>query len=81
MAILTEQDKVLIREFIDEKWSEYIMRGEKLDRYLFIEQKLRGWDRKKPRGCKCEYKSLKQIVGSLINQYRSIIDTPGDSEI
>ena len=81
MATLTEQDKVLIREFIDEKWSEYIMRGEKLDRYLFIEQKLRGWDKPKKRGCKCEYKSLKQIVGSLINQYREIIYTNGDSEI
>ena len=81
MAILTEQDKVLIREFIDEKWSEYIMKGKKLDRYYFIEQKLRGWDKPKKRGCKCEYKSLKQQVSSLINQYRSIIDTPGDSEI
>jgi hypothetical protein len=49
MAILTEQDKVLIRQFIDEKWSEYIMKGEKLDRYLFIEQKLRGWDKEEER--------------------------------
>lgn len=81
MAILTQTDKEKIREFIDNKWSEYIMKGNKLDRYYFIEQKLRGWDKPKKRGCKCEFKSLKQTVLGLINQYRQVIYSEGDSEI
>jgi hypothetical protein len=81
MATLTQQQKIKIREFIDEKWGEYIMRGAKLDRYHDIEMWLRGWDAPKKRTCKCEYRSLRKTVSSLINQYHSVIYTDGDSEI
>ena len=78
---LTQEDKLRIRKFVDDKVMELIMKGDRLTEYYWIEMKLRKRDKMDKRGCKCQFKELRRNVQSLINQYHSVIYTDGDSEI
>ena len=71
---MTQEQVIFLKEEFEAKAKGLILRGKVLDAYYEAEKILRGWDKKKPRGCSCEYRNMASIVNSLFDQNKSTID-------
>ena len=68
------QEVIFLKEEFENRAKGLILKGKVLDTYYEAERILRGWDKKKPRGCSCDYKNMSRIVTSLFEQNKDTID-------
>jgi hypothetical protein len=71
---MKQQEAVFLKEEFEKKAQGLILKGKVLDIYYESERILRGWDKKKPRGCSCDYSNMSRIVNSLFEQNKETID-------
>lgn len=71
---MTQQEAIFLKEEFENNALGLILKGKVLDIYYEAERILRGWDKKKPRGCTCEYKNMARIVTSLYEQRKAEIE-------
>ena len=68
---MTQEQAIFLVEKFEKQALGRILKGEVLEYYYKAEMILRGWDRKKPRSCTCEYKNMARIVASLYDQHKT----------
>ena len=71
---MIQQEAIFLKEEFESNALGRILKGKVLDIYYEAERILRGWDKKKPRGCTCKYKNMARIVTSLYEQNKETID-------
>ena len=71
---MTQQEAIFLKEEFESNALGRILKGKVLDIYYEAERILRGWDKKKPRGCTCEYRNMSRIVTSLYEQKKAEIE-------